>query len=329
VVDSEPTTLLTANPDAFAHRLLAGLGLPFHPLVPVASWSNRVWLAPAHVLRLSSGRFRGAFAHEKAVISLLPLKVPHAPVRSYGQISGREWLVQDRVAGRPLLDVWPHLSAAQRQSAAYQLGIALKAFHEIPVPPGFSNPLLDDALALLGKARDAYHAPPSQYHHLTAAASSIPGVDSGFLEEVEAFIDSRLDAFDDDRAVLVHADAHFSNVLWDGDRLTAILDYEGTRLAPPDQELDTILRQTREPALYCAPGTSAVHEAHDFSGFVETLAKAYPSLFEHPRLSERLEAYEAMWHLVQLLHFPPGTGHPDPYGHLQSLLDSKAGWTAW
>jgi hypothetical protein len=37
--------------------------------------------------------------------------------------------------------------------------------------------------------------------------------------------------------------------------------------------------------------------------------------------------YEALWQLVQLLHFPPGSGSPDPWGHLLALLDAGDRWS--
>ena len=70
---------------AFAQTLLAALGLPASPLEATDSWSNRVWLAPAHVVRLSSGRFRDAFAYEQSILQLLPPAVPHAQPIAYGR----------------------------------------------------------------------------------------------------------------------------------------------------------------------------------------------------------------------------------------------------
>lgn len=92
---------LSSDATSVAEHLLTTLGLPAKPLTPASGWSNRVWLAPVHVVRLSSGRFRDAFAHEVAVLRLLSSAVPHAAIRAYGRIGDREWLVQDRLPGRP------------------------------------------------------------------------------------------------------------------------------------------------------------------------------------------------------------------------------------
>ena len=305
------------EPEAFARGLLEAHGLPSRPLEATGGWSNRVWLAPGHVVRLSQGRFRDAFAHEARVLRLLPPDVPHAGVVAHGAVGRREWLVLERVPGRPLGDVWKALSEGRRQSAIAQLGELLRALHNVRLPTGFDNPWLHDAFAPGGDLRDAYHAPPHLYRRLIDAAWRVPGVDRAMLEQVDAFIGSRLGAFGDEPTALVHSDVHFANLLWDGDRIGALLDFEGSRPAAPDLELDTLLRFCREPEHYpMIPGETSSLTAHDLASVTQWLSGAYPALFAHPRLSERLAVYEALWHLTQLLHFPPGSGPPDPWGHL-------------
>ncbi len=329
MADRDQQALLEADPAAFARGLLESRGLPARPLAPADGWANQVWLAPAHVVRLGSGRFRDAYVHEAAVLRLLPPGVLHARVLDHGRVGRREWMVMERVAGRPLAAVWSGLGEGRRRAAAAQLGAALRALHAVPLPAGFANPWLDDALAPGGPATDAYHAPPAHYRTLIAAGYQVPGGDQALLDEVGAFIAERLDAFAGDPAVLVHGDAHFANLLWDGDRLAALLDFEGARPAAPDQELDTLLRFAREPELYRGRDGGAGPSRGDLAAFPDWLAAAYPALFTHPRLPARLAVYEALWHLVQLLHFPPGADPPDPWGHLKALLDAGERWVAW
>lgn len=320
---------MTDTAASFARDVLQALGLPAHTLEPAESWSSRVWLAPAHVVRLASGRFRGGYAHERAVLRLVMPTVPHAHPVAHGYHQGREWLVLARAPGRPLGQVWGQMNPARRQAAVAALGDALRALHAVALPPGFHNPWLAEALAPGGHPENAYHAPPASYPRLLAAAAQVPGVDWGLLDEIAAFVDERLDAFADDPTVLVHSDVHFANVLWEGDNLTAVLDFEGARPAAPDLELDTLLRFAREPEIYRGPTEPAGLTRQDLAPVPGWLADAYPELFAHPRLPERLEAYEALWHLVQLLHFPPGSGPPDPWGHLAELLGSDNAWARW
>jgi aminoglycoside phosphotransferase (APT) family kinase protein len=295
---------------------------------------NRVWIAPAHVVRLSSSRFRDALAHEARVLQLLPDAVPHAGVVAHRRLGRQEWLVLDRVPGVTLTAAWPALGRRDRALAARQLGEILRALHQVVVPPDLGPPWLMDALAPGGPIRDAYHAPPDRYTDLLAAAEDVPGVDPGVLREVGEFIAERLDAFAShptEPAALVHIDVHFGNVMWDdkegggGGQISALLDFEGARAGPADLELDTLLRFTREPDRYDWRPTTVTRR--DLAGVVDWLADAYPALFAHPRLDARLAVYQALWHLVQLLHAPPGSGGHDPWGHLLALLDAGDRWS--
>jgi len=326
-VDRQADDNISGDEGALAAPLLASLGLPSFPLHVADGASNRVWLAPAHVVRLSSGRFRDSLAHEARVLGLLPPDVPHARVVEHRRVGRREWLVLERVPGVTLSAAWPALGRREREVAARQLAEALRDLHRVDVPAGLRNPWLEDALSPDGPRRDAYHAPPEQYRDLVDVAEAVPGVDRGALREVGAFIAARLDAFGPEPTVLAHTDAHFNNILWHDERISALLDFEGARLAPPDLELDTLLRFAREPELFDWP-TAPVRMTHrDLAGFADCLADAYPALFAHPRLEKRLAVYEALWQLVQLLHFPPGSGHPDPWTHLLALLELGDHWS--
>ena len=318
--------LLETDSAAFARLLLASLGLPADPLRPASGWSNSVWLAPAHVVRLSSGRFRAAYAHERAVLALLSPAIPHAETIASGQVGRREWMILRRVEGRPLREAWPSMTESQRRDAVDSLGHVLLAIHDTLLPKGFHNPWLDDALAPGGNIKDAYHAPPDRYRQLLDAAATVPGVDRAFLQTVGRFIEQRLPAFSQDYTVLVHGDFHFANLLWDGTRVSAVLDFESARPAARDLDLDTLLRFVRAPDQESAPGDRLVLTARDLASVPRWLMRVYPTLFSHPHLTERLEVYEALWQLVQLFHFPPDVGPLDPWGALKLLLTTDNNW---
>lgn len=321
--------LLATQPEEFPRYVLQMHGIRAVSLVASSGWSNRVWLTHTHVVRLSSGRFHDAFAHEVTVARLLPQAVPHANVLAYGQVGRQEWMIQERIAGRPLVEVWPCLSRGERRAAVAQLGVVLRALHEVPLPTEFGNPWLTDALIPGGQPKDAYHASPECHEVLLAAASRVSGVDQGVLAAARAFIVERLPMFAADSPVLVHSDVHFSNLLWADGQITALLDFEGSRAAAPDLELDTLLRLAREPHLYRYPDGRATIERDEVRALPAWLASAYPELFSHPDLRARLAVYETLWQLVQLLHFPPGSGIPDPWGHLLDVLTQGDHWAAF
>ncbi len=80
-------------------------------------------------------------------------------------------------------------------------------------------------------------------------------------------------------------------MVWEGDRITALLDFEGTRLGPPDMELDTLLRSIREPQPYLGRNPRQDLTADAFAAVPSWMASTYPALFDHPNLRERLEVH--------------------------------------
>lgn len=319
-------SLMKKDSAKIAREALESLGLPAEPLSGASGWSSGVWLGPAHAVRISSGRFEHAYTHEFAVLGMLPDSVPHAEPIARTCVDGTECLIVSRVTGCPMIESWNQSSAADRREAIESLGNILRILHQVPLPGGFTNPTLDEALAPGGHVRDAYHAPPDRYAALLDAGRNRPGVVVATLDNLELFIRQRLPAFEGDSAVLVHTDIHFANIMSDGPKITALLDFEGARPAAPDQELDTLLRFVREPELFLLPEHGWPLSAKDLAEIPEWLRGIYPELFSHPRLKERLETYEAMWQLVQLLNFPPNAQPADPLGHIRKLLETDNRW---
>src|SRR2546430_2805513 len=111
-------------------------------------------------------------------------------------------------------------------------------------------------------------------------AKRLPGVDSGLIDALAARLNElrSIDPFiSGEEAVVVHGDAHLGNVIWDGDRLAALLDYEWARLGPPDLDLQPFLRVEEEGH----PGE-----------LMADLQRTYPALFGHSQLLERLWLYD-------------------------------------
>jgi aminoglycoside phosphotransferase (APT) family kinase protein len=277
--------------------------------------ANAVWLTPSHVIRLNSGRFREAFAYEAEVLRRLPAEIPRPGVLAHGKrADAGEFLVLERLPGVTIEDAWPSLSTASRRAVVRELADIVRRLHALAPAAWMDNPWVADAMA--GRYADAYHAPPSLFRKLIGSARRVRPDASDVLARTHAFIAARIDAFVDDRDVPVHTDLHFRNVLVDGDRISGLIDFEGFRLAPADTELDMLLRSIRW--VLASPGAGSM----DHEMVPRWFREEYPALFAHPRLIERLEVYEALWHLVQL-HWHPVGGAGDPVRWLERLLQGE------
>ncbi len=294
-------------------RVLSQHGLAMDGLTVSDGFANVVLLTERPVVRLNSGRFSGAFAHEANVLTRLPGNVPHPQPIAHGlRQAGGEYLILERLPGVNLDTAWSGMSEADRRMVALELGETIRALHALPVATWMANPWVANALEI-GAWGDAYHAPPAHFRAMVeSAVTSRPDLRS-LLNNVARFIAERLAAFEPEPSVFTHTDLHFRNVILDGGHVTGLIDFEGSRLGPPDIELDMLLRSM----------TFQVHEdANRRSRILGPMAEVYPALFGRPDLTLRLEVQEAQWHLVQLHHWQPGQRWMDDPGELlRQLLD--------
>lgn len=312
---------MISDPATEAGTLLRQHNLADTDLIPAAGNANSVFLTPSVVIRLNEGRFRDAFAHEAHILNSLPTGIPHPAALAHGkrqQVDSGEYIILERVPGRTLDQVWPMLSPESRRHVTLDLARITRELHSIPLTPDMENPWFTDALTV-PKYADAYHAPFDHFLPLIASARSVCPDTAAVLSKIRRFIEDRLGAFNDEPGrVLVHADLHFRNVLAIDDRITGVIDFEGCRPAAPDVELDMIIR------FFGAEGQFGSTEANDYSGVIGWMREGYPGLFAHPHLLERLEVYEALWHLVQVHHWrPEHLAFRDPRAAFGHLLDSS------
>lgn len=295
--------------DSEARALLNKHGLAAGSLASASGVANDVWLTPSAVIR-----------HEARILGLLPDDIPHPAVLAHGEReTGGEYLILERVPGRTLDAAWPDLDLETRRHVVRDLVGIVKRLHALSLVPAMQNPWLHDALTIPIPA-DAYHAPPASAPMLVSAATTARPDLADVIAKTGTFIADRMFAFDDSpRApdVLVHADLHFRNVLVgdEGESITGLIDFEGSRPAAADIELDMLLRFLRSSRQFGS------NESSDYAGVLTGFHEGYPELFAHPHLEARLEVYEALWHLVQVHHWRPEyVSMPDPAIALRHLL---------
>jgi hypothetical protein len=115
-------------------------------------------------------------------------------------------------------------------------------------------------------------------------------------------------------------------VLWDGRSLTGLLDFEWSRTAPSDLDLDVLLRFCAFPGAHLPAHLEGHVSARDYDELPGWLANCYPGLFAHPRLLDRLRIYALGFEAGQLLNSQPVTSLQHlpplhPYRRLRQLLD--------
>lgn len=281
------------------HALLqAGLDSTV-PLEAATSVTNEVWLTENHVVRVNR-RPNQRLRREAILGPSLPPEIGYPTVVAYGGQMGADFLVVKRVSGSPLAHCWPDMTRDQRRRAVSQLASKLKRLHQTAGPPDL--PTIDAPQML----RSDTLSPVMSLLVALDQARSLPYVDPGIISEVEQIVyetSSAIEPFGSD--FLVHGDLTFENVLWDGNDITAILDFEWARTSPADVDLDVFLRMCCLPQLHVGDDWVERTRQEDYAEVPWWLQEDYPELFSVPRQYDRLQLYSVAYDLRDLTMFPP------------------------
>ena len=310
---------------ARARHALAKAGLdPSIELHPLSSVTNEVWAAGRHIVRVNRHPVARLWREATLSTMLLSAGVGCPPIVAYGGIVGADWMITERLPGQVLSRCWPAMSRADRRSAIGQLAERLQQLHGYVL----REPLPEVAIPQLL----ASSAGPGSVDRLMSgldAAQDLDHVDPVLVLRAKTLVRESLAALDPVPAeTLIHGDIHFENILWDGERITGLLDFEWARTAASDLELDVFLRFCAFPFLHVAEDYEQVTLPGDYAEVPGWLAQDYPELFAHARLRDRLRVYSIAYDLRELLMDPPDRpvellSHLHPYHRLADTVDGR------
>jgi Ser/Thr protein kinase RdoA (MazF antagonist) len=161
-----------------------------------------------------------------------------------------------------------------------------------------------------------------------AEMSLLANVDEELVAALRSYVWKRADVLKPfDASTLVHGDITFENVLWDGQQVTALIDFEWSRAAPSDVDLDVLLRFCAYPSLHVAADYEARTLAEDYEDVPLWLAEDYPALFAMPHRLERMQLFSISYDVRELLLAPPAAPERDlPEHHpLRRLVRTLTG----
>ena len=223
---------------ARAKYALEAAGLEPHvELTRAHSVTNEVWTTPDVVVRVNRRPDR-RLRREAALGAKLPAEVNYPEIVGYGTGTGFDWLVVRRRPGNVLSRCWPTMTTEQRRAAVRQLAVMLRALHRAISPVG-----LEDVGAPQLLQGGQGQSTVAQLLDGLERARGLAHVGSGLIDVLVDVVRSTqrlIEPFD--VPTLIHGDLTFENVLWDGERISALIDFEWSRAAPPDLELDVFLR---------------------------------------------------------------------------------------
>jgi hypothetical protein len=299
-------------------------GLDEHaPLERASSVTNEVWLSPEHVIRVNrqpNQRLR----REAFLGPILPASVDYPDVVAYGGQLGADWLIMARKPGTVLSRAWPTMTTDERRDAVRQFARILQNLHQVATPAEL--PEIDTPQLVGGNGFNAVDPLLSALDR----AAALPHVEGPLVDQLRQIVlDTSWSIEPYEVGHLVHGDLHFENVLWDGSRITALLDFEWAHGAPREVDLDIFFRFCAYPFLHVAEDYEHMTRAEDYAAIPYWLADDYPDLFRVPNLFERMQIYCIAYDIRELLLFPPPRPPRElskyhPYNRLDMLLRSQS-----
>jgi aminoglycoside phosphotransferase (APT) family kinase protein len=263
--------------DVRRRQALRGAGLdPDLAMTRAASNANEVWIGDELVVRINPTA-AGRLAREATVAARAAREALVPPIVELGNDGAIEWSVSRRASGGELGRMWKTMTRALRQRAIDELAAALAALHATPTD-GLDAPDLWPPHTL----------PLEPLRRLIAELAAAHPEHEALLAACDAFVTARWPAFDAADRGLAHGDPHLENVLWNGAHVTALLDLEWARPTWLHADLETLLAIADEPRRFASADHEASVERADYADVPRWLRAAYPRLFAHPRLVERL-----------------------------------------
>ncbi|MCU1344778.1 MAG: aminoglycoside phosphotransferase [Acidimicrobiia bacterium] len=300
---------------------LAGLA-PGTPIQRLDSARNEVWLAGDVVVRVATSMQSTRLSHEAVILRVMPPEVPHPRLICTGRADFGEWSVMERMPGTTLSRMWPDMPQWQRRHAIHRLGTALQRLHRIDASelrPSFQSA---DSLEC------PHQLPVARLNRCIERARALPGMDAGLMRAIEQMASSAPEVLGTEPSTLVHGDFHLENVLAFEGGVRALIDFEFSRPGWPEIDLEVLLRFCEAPELHASADYARRIERQDFRPVVSWLHDAYPELFSHPRVIERVNLCSLAYDVRDLLLSPPDRPAADlapfhPVNRLQRLIDGR------
>ena len=263
---------------------------------------------------------RSRLAREAELLGGLRGVVPVPEVLACGGDDQLSWSLTTAMPGTAYEHLFVQPAPAGLRDLAREAAALLRVLHSWPVPgklagllrrPGTdSDPLRCAGAELVPSASRALRLIP--------LAGQLPFVDRGVLEAAAGRLRELADPVTGGREVLLHGDFYLGNVLAYGGHVSALIDFEFSRLGPPDLELISVVRALdaesrlglRRPPL------------------LTWLAEDYPELFAVPDLDRRLWLYALAYTIRQIIFWPPDRAEADglevthPLHTLRRLIDA-------
>lgn len=215
--------------------------------------------------------------------NLADLPIVHVIKYDLFQRTNLELLVMKRVPGRVWIETMLEMDEEERNTIFKQVLHTLGALADSFKFDSYGS--LNDSTERFSTYADCLTARFEQ--HITSirtkqlcAEEDVSRVEKYFYKHISVFSDPRSDP-----PVLVHDDIHMANIMHEGEKLTAIIDWDDAWRAPKVAMLHTIFGLIFNPQQF-TEGTPLFTRYHNksFRHLYPVLVEAFPDLFQDMRM---------------------------------------------
>jgi aminoglycoside phosphotransferase (APT) family kinase protein len=269
----------------------------------VPSNNNDVWRLKAGYLRVAWRGDRSRLAREAGLLNRLRGFLPVPEVLDLGGDDRLSWSLTAAMPGIAYEQLCVQPERPGLRDLARETAALLRALHSWPVPRELAETLNrpGEEPDPLRRAGSELVPPSSSALGLIPAARQLPFVDQGVLDAAAERLTELGNPVAAGTGVLLHGDFYLGNVLVHHDHISALIDFEFSRLGPRDLELISVIRALdaesrlglRRPPL------------------LTWLAEDYPELFDRADLDRRLWCYALAYTIRQIIFWPPDCAEAD------------------
>ncbi len=185
-----------------------------------------VWTRGSRVLHVAKSSQCRRIPIEVAVLGSLPDMLGSPHVVANGSYRAFPWMLQERLPGVPLANVWSELHPLTATRALREVIAKIDVLQHAQLPEG----------AIPGRTSPMYLFEKGDARTMVASLHDSGAVDPAVARKLLAMHADLRQAMKHEEQVPSHGDLHLENILWDpsASRVSALIDFEGVALAPRD-----------------------------------------------------------------------------------------------
>jgi hypothetical protein len=247
---------------------------------------NATYITNDLVVKLNQKKGHSDYLANKIVSDRFGTKLPVVNVLAYDDFEKTpfEVLVMERSKGAILLDDIIEMSEQDREIIFQQFLDVINHLFEIKFSDfGWIN--LDGKESYPTYAE--FLSKEFNDHVSKIRAEKLCALED--IDKIEAYFKKHISIFDNCESVFIHTDTHMGNILHEGTKLTALLDFDSSLKAPKVRAFNSLLGFIDNPQQY-VEGTKDFpkFKGKNFHHLLPILKLKFPEIFADSQLSRKL-----------------------------------------